>query len=227
MDGVAARVHGGPAGQVQLVADVRETGEGEAQRRLDPLDGAQLTARDDLHRPLGHGVIAVVEGLHHDQPRTLGFGRHHFGLGCVGGERLLAEHVFACGDGFAGPLGVQSVREGVVDGVDSRVVDHRLVGGGHAWHPVLGREGFGSGPVPGGHDHHLGLGVTAGRADDSVGGDAGRPENADSYRAHACGAHGGGATSIGASCDGGILNRSRRWVQSSCAAVISSWVRAT
>ncbi|MCU1682787.1 MAG: hypothetical protein JWQ81_3526 [Amycolatopsis sp.] len=43
---VAARVHQGAAGKVEVVADVAELGQGEAEARLDQLKLAQLAGLD-------------------------------------------------------------------------------------------------------------------------------------------------------------------------------------
>ena len=117
--GVAAHVHGGAAGQGQLVADVALLPQGSRERDVDVGDVAELARADDLHQALGEGVVLVVEGLHDHQA---GVGvvhlRHRPGLVGVGGERLLAQDVLAGLEGRDGPVAVQPVGERVVDGVD-------------------------------------------------------------------------------------------------------------
>jgi hypothetical protein len=61
---VAAGVHQGAAGQVEVVADVAEFGQREAEARLDRLKLAKLARFDDLLHSLRQRVVPVVEGFH-------------------------------------------------------------------------------------------------------------------------------------------------------------------
>ena len=92
-------------------------------------DVAELAGAHDLDQSLGEGVVFVVEGLHHHQTWVavddLGHGP---GLVGVGGEGLLAQDVLAGPQRGDGPVAVQPVGEGVVDGVDVGVRDELGVG---------------------------------------------------------------------------------------------------
>ena len=140
-DRVAAHVHGGAAGQGQLVADVALLPQRGREGDVDLGDVAQLARADDLDQALGQGVVLVVEGLHDHQPGVAVVRlRHGPGLVGVGGERLLAQDVLAGLEGGDGPVPVQAVGEGVVDGVDVGVVDQLLVAADDAGNALLAGE---------------------------------------------------------------------------------------
>ena len=63
VDRVAARVHGGAAGEIEAVADVAGQEQRDAEARLDVAHGAELAARDHLEHARGERVVAPVEGL--------------------------------------------------------------------------------------------------------------------------------------------------------------------
>jgi hypothetical protein len=65
--GVAARVHQGAAGEVEVVPDVGEPRQRKTHRRFDPLHVTELAAVNDLFHAQCHRVVPVVEGLHDDQ----------------------------------------------------------------------------------------------------------------------------------------------------------------
>ena len=96
---VAAHVHQGAAGEVEAVADVPALGIGAEKAismwRTGP-SSPEWTISDQARR---QRVVAVVEGLGHHQARGGGGAGHRAGLGGVGGEGLLAEHVLAGGQG--------------------------------------------------------------------------------------------------------------------------------
>ena len=126
-DRVAAHVHGGAAGQGELVADVALLATAGAEKATSTsLMLPSSPERHDLHQALGQRVVLVVEGLHHHHTRVavvrLGHGP---GLVGVGRERLLAQDVLAGLQGGDRPVPVQAVGERVVDGVDVGVV-HQL-----------------------------------------------------------------------------------------------------
>ena len=169
-----------PPARSELVANVREAGEWEAEGGIDSPQGAQLPAPHDLGGPHGEGVVAVVEGLHHHQPGALGRRNRHLpGFNRVRGERLLAEHVLAGFQGFQRPLRVQSVGQRVVDGIDAGVVQQGLIRVRHPGNVVLARELDRPLPVPGRHGGHRDSRLAAGRPDDRCGCDAGGPEDAN------------------------------------------------
>ena len=93
--------------------------EGRREGDVDLADVAELARLHDLHQPRGHGVVLVVERLHHDQAgvgaaasatcaRLVGVGR----------EGLLAQHVLAGLEGGDRPVAVETVGQRDVDGVD-------------------------------------------------------------------------------------------------------------
>ena len=121
---------------------------------------------DDLAHAVGQRVVAVVERLEHHQPRVgrglAGRLGHRGGLLGVGGEGLLAQDVLPGGQRGQGPLGVEAVGEGDVDGVDVRIVDDGLVAVGDPRDPVPVGEGGRTCPVTGRNhlDGHLGIGCS-------------------------------------------------------------------
>ncbi len=183
--GVAADVHGRTAAQVVLVADVGELRQREAERRFDVLEGAQLAVLDERPHALRERVVAVVERLHHHEAGAVGGGGDLLGLHRVAGEGLLAEHVlarFECGDR---PLGVQPVRQRVVDGVDLGVGEEVGVRVEDARDAVLGGERIGARAIARGDRHHLGFRRGAGGLDHGRRRDARRAEDTDADGAHA------------------------------------------
>ena len=177
-DRVAAHVHGGAAGQGQLVADVTLLPQRGREGHVDLGDVAELARADDLHQALGERVVLVVEGLHHDHT-WVAVGRlgHGPGLVGVGGEGLLAQDVLAGPQGGDRPVPVEAVGQRVVDGVDLGVLDQRRVAVQDTRNALLTGE-FG-GPLAvacrhGGDDGHP---RPAGRLDQGGGGDAGRSQD--------------------------------------------------
>ena len=86
--------------------------------------------------------MELVHEAFHEQD-AVGIGRFDHGpdLGGVHGHGLLTEDVLAGAHGPDGPLGMEVVRERVIDRVDGRVVDELLVG-------LMGpREAEPSGPI--------------------------------------------------------------------------------
>ena len=140
-------------------------------------------------RRLAQRVVLVVEGLHHHQTRVAVDGLGHGpGLVGVGREGLLAQDVLAGPQGGDRPVAVQPVREGVVDGVDVGVVDQFGVRVQHPGDVVLRGECLGPGAVAGRHGGHLRAARPSGWLDQSSGGDAGRPQDADPQHAVVTGA---------------------------------------
>ena len=145
------------------------------------------------HRPGDHeladpgeeGVVAVVESLHQHQVGTGVGGGHRPGLVGVGREGFLAQDVLAGGHGRHGPVTVQAVGQGVVDGVDVGIGHELFVGIEDPGDAVLGGEGLRPGPVAGGHRHHLDALHPAARFDDGGRGDPGGAEDADAQGSHA------------------------------------------
>ena len=188
VDGVRTDVHGRSAAELVLVADVLEHREWDAHRRLDPLDLAELAAGDDVVHPLGQRVVPVVERLHHYEPAAVSRRRDLLGLGGVGRERLLAQDVLAGCDRLQRPLGVQPVRQRVVDRIDVRIADDVVVRCVHLRDLVLARELLGAGRVARGNRHHLGVADLSCRLDQRARGDARCTQRADAHpvgRAHA------------------------------------------
>ena len=181
---VAPHVHGGAAGEGELVADVAALPERRRERHVDLRDVAQLTRAHDLDEPLGERVVLVVKGLHDDLAGIrVGHLDHGSRLVRIGREGLLAEHVLAGPQGRHRPVAVESVRERVVDGVDVRVLDQLGVGAQDPGNTLLSGELLGPVPVPGRHGRDNGTPGTASGLDESDGGDAGRPQDADPQHA--------------------------------------------
>ena len=192
-DRVAAHVHGGASGQCQLVADVALFPERGGERHVDPADVAQLARPHDLHQAPAQRVVLVVEGLHHHPTggAVVRLG-HSPGLVGVGGERLLAQDVFAGLEGGDGPVPVEAVGEGVVDGVDLGVLDQFRVTAQDAGNALFTGKLRGSAVVACRHRGHEDAPGPAGRLDHGGGGDAGRPEDPDPQHVAVTGSWGPG-----------------------------------
>ena len=156
-DRVAARIHGGAAGEVVAEADVAGDQHGKAQTRLHVANLAELPAVDDLLHPGGQRVVAPVEGLDEDAPGLLRRLGHALGFLGVGGHRLLAQHVLARLQRSKRPLAVQAVGQGVVDGVDFGVGEEPVVVAMNAGNPLLAGELPRPGLVARRDGHDLGL----------------------------------------------------------------------
>ncbi len=184
MDGVAAGIHEGAPGELVLVADVLKARQREALPGLHPLDRAELPALDDLEHAGGQRVVAVVECLDDDPARAPRDGGDLAGFGGVAREGLLAQDRLAGLERPLAPLGVQAVREGVVNRLDLAVLDEGVVGVVDPLDPVLGGEGTRSRGVAGGDTCHRGFGHAVRRSDEGGRGDAGCPEYADAQAGH-------------------------------------------
>ena len=125
-------------------------------------------------------MVAVVKRLHHHSIRP----RRHVGdlagLNCVGGERLLAQHVLAGVECGASPSAVQPVRQRVVDRIQVRVGDQRLVAVVHSRDLVFSSKCPSPGAVACGYRDHRNLRVVLRRFDERRWGDASRAQHADS-----------------------------------------------
>ncbi len=87
---------------------------------------------------------------------------------------------------------VESVGEGVVDGVDLRVLHQLRVAAQDAGNPLLAGEFRRPAAVAGGHGDDDGAAGPAGRLDHGGGGDAGRPQDPDPQHAAVIGCCGPG-----------------------------------
>src|SRR5262249_54174399 len=105
-------------------------------------------------------------------------------LGCVRGERLLAEHVLAGGERLLGPRRVQGVRQRVVDRVDVWIGEYRRVIVVDLRDAPLARELLGPAAVARRDRDPLDLGVVLGRVQQRVRGDARRAERPDPEGGH-------------------------------------------
>ena len=129
-------------------------------------------------------MVAVVKRLHdHTIGRVCCIG-NGLRLSGVGGERLFTQHVFARGNRLQGPLGVQAVRQRVVDRVDVRIVDDVVVRRVHARDAVLGGVCVGTGSVAGGDRGDGGTGYALRRLDDGQRRDPRRADDADPQVGH-------------------------------------------
>ena len=144
---------------------------------------AELAPLHHVPHATEQGVIAVVERLHQHPAGAGGGSRHRLGLGRVGRERLLAEHVLAGIEGADGPLGVQPVGQGVVDGLDLRVGQQRLVAGIDMPHALACRESVGAPRVARRHRDDRRTRHATRRAHQRHRRNAGRAQDTDSQRA--------------------------------------------
>ena len=156
---------------------------------------------DELADPREERVEGVVERLQHRDAGRLGSSGDLPGLGRVGRERLLRQHVLARLDGPEVPRAVQRVGQRVVDRLDLRVGQQVLVGLVDPLDAVLLRERGGPLRVAGGHGHEA-VPRGRGRLHDAELRDAGRAQDADAQRLGA-GARGHSAFSASSSVFGG------------------------
>ena len=120
----------------------RRTSAARSRSHLHPLQGAQLPRGDDLLDAQSKRMVAIVKGLHHHPIRCGGQFGDLAGLGGIGGERLFAQHVLAGLERGPSPPAVQAVGQRVVDSVQIRVGDQRLVTVVHPSDVVLGGKGL-------------------------------------------------------------------------------------
>ena len=95
VDGVAARVHQRPTGEIGAVTDVARQRQREAHVRLEVPDLPQLARVEDGAHAGEERVVAVVERLDHDPAGARRRVRDRIGFVGVRRERLLAQDVFA------------------------------------------------------------------------------------------------------------------------------------
>ncbi len=181
---VAPHVHGGAAGQRELVADVALLPQRRREGDVDVRDVAELARADDLDQSLREGVVLVVEGLHdHQTGVAVDHLSHARGLVGVGREGLLAQDVLAGPQRGDRPVAVQPVREWVVDRVDVGVGDQFGVGVHDTRNALLAGEFLGPVAVAGRHRRDGGAAGPAGRLHQGCGGDASRPQDPDPQHA--------------------------------------------
>jgi hypothetical protein len=105
-------------------------------------------------KPPHQRVVAVVHGLHHDKPVPVSRVRDPHGLGRVGRERLLAQHVLALRERAQRPRRVQRVGQRQVDGVDLGGGQQLLVRPEHRRYLMRPRVRRRPVPVPSGDRRH-------------------------------------------------------------------------
>ena len=133
-----AGVHlGRPGASAQAEARLERVRRGHPCAHLELEHAAQLALlADQRAQPRRERVVAPVEGLEEHQRRHAVLGAPHGQLhdlgqlrrfGRVARQWLLAEHVLAGAQRRRRPLVVQPVEQRDVDGLDRRVVQHRIV----------------------------------------------------------------------------------------------------
>src|SRR4029450_5982166 len=184
VEGVAAEVHEGAAGQLQRPAGVAVGGGGNDGAGLDPPQLPELAGGEQLPPAARDRVVQVVEAFQHGHAGRGGGVADLGGLGGVAGRRLLGEHVPGGGGGGQVPGAVEAVGQRVVDALDLGVGEHVGVGADDPLDPVGGRERLGARPVAGGH-RDQGVAGGAGGGGQGQAGDPGGAEDADAQRLHA------------------------------------------
>jgi hypothetical protein len=156
-----------------------KNGSGDAEVCLDVADLADLPGIDDLLHPGEERVIAVVKGLDEPVAGSLRRLAHPLGLDGIRGEGFLAEHVLSRLQRADRPLAVQAVRERIVDRVDRRIVEQRLIARVGLVEAVLDLKPSGALRLAGGDPVDLSVGDVPRRANQGHRRDAGGSENAD------------------------------------------------
>ena len=119
VDAVRADVHERAACHTGAPADVGGPEEAEAEGGAYDLEVADSTLGEELLQARDGRVEAIHEGFHRFQAGGIGGGDDLAHFAGVGGEGFLAQDVLALMKGFDGPLFVEAVGQGDVDGVDS------------------------------------------------------------------------------------------------------------
>ena len=99
--------------------------------------------------------MAVHEGFADHHACRLRFAGDRIDIRDRRRQRLLAEHVLAGPHRPDRPCGMERVRQRVVDRIDLRIVDERLVTGVNARDPPLARVDLGPRMIPARHRHEL------------------------------------------------------------------------
>jgi hypothetical protein len=154
-DAVAADVHQRSASELGAHARVLRIIEVEAERRSQASELADCATLDELCEPICLRMVAGREALR--QPPTGPLCRVERALHFVRvpAEGLLAEDVLARLERSLRPFGVQSVRQGDVDGVDVGVLEQRPVVAVRARDAVLARVRVGAGCVAARNRDHV------------------------------------------------------------------------
>ena len=124
---VDTQVVGGAAQGVPAHADIFGIVVGGQEGGLHVAHIADDTAVDRVGHGCDIGGVLVGKGFHQMHAVCLGGGEHGGGFFCIGGQGLFAQHVLFGVQGFDGPLGVQRIGQGDVDGLHFRVVQQCLV----------------------------------------------------------------------------------------------------
>ncbi len=169
---VTADVHGGASPGLVVQPNIRRVGDWHVKAGFYGSHAAQSARFDDLPGPVEGRVIAVVKGIHQHATVFGGRIRHFLRFPRVGGEGLLAQHVFAGRKRFDRPSVVERNRQRVVNGFDRRVFDDVAVAGVCDGDSVLAREVLCPGRIAGGNTRDgragfIGTGQDQGIRDDS------------------------------------------------------------
>ena len=172
-DRVATDVEQRAAAKWCLQPDVVGVFDRESEARLHVDRIAQLLDKGS-HR----GMKPVHEGLHQVLARGLRGGRHLLRLGRVHRERLFAQHVLARLERAQRPLLVQVVGQRVVDDIDLRVGEQRLIRLDHAGVGVGRKHLARTFPAATRHSHEPAVAGSRNRREHRAAGNVRRPEHA-------------------------------------------------
>jgi hypothetical protein len=143
---------------------------------------SEFARANDLLDSQSQRMVAVMERLHHHPLRLRGEFGDLTGFGGVGGERLFAQHVLTGGQCGSGPPAVQAVRQRIVDSVDFRVGDQRLVAFMHPGDAVFRSKGLCPRGIARRHRGDHDFDVSLGRLDERRRCDARCAQDADPQR---------------------------------------------
>ena len=142
MHGVAAEIHQRAAAQRRIMPQLSgPVFDGHREFGLDRTELAECAAADGRENVLEHRMEAVVEGLHQRPARARGRLRHRACLTRVHRERLLAQDRLSGLQRRDGKARMQMRGQGVIDQVDVRMRDQRVIASKALGNAMLGGVG--------------------------------------------------------------------------------------
>ena len=94
---------------------------------VDMLDRSKFAGADTVLCRLKHRVIAIMERIHQHATRRLSGALHSFCFPRVLAKRFLTEHMLSGFQRRDGPFSVCRNRQGNINSIDIRVINHRLI----------------------------------------------------------------------------------------------------